>query len=80
MLEKIRKYIVDDEFRLMFFAEQVYVINFEKILELNDENITIKSKNNLFIIKGNNLSLRRLLDKEVLISGKVKSIEVFYDK
>ncbi len=80
MLNRIKKYIVDDEFRLIYFAEQVYVVNFLKILELSDENITIKNKNNLFVIKGNNLSLRRMLDREVLITGKVKSIEVFYDK
>lgn len=79
-LDKIRKYIVDDEFRLIFFNEQIYTINFDKILELNNENITIRSKNKLFVIKGNTLSLRRLLDSEILISGKVKSIEVFYDK
>ncbi len=79
MLDKIRKYIVDDE-RVIYFNEQVYVVNFLKILEISDESITIKGKNNLFIIKGNNLSLRRLLDKEVLVSGKVKAIEVFYDK
>lgn len=79
-LDKIRKYIVDDEFRLIYFNEQIYTINFDKILELNDENITIRSKNKLFVIKGNTLSLRRLLDSEILISGKVKSIEVFYDK
>lgn len=80
MLDRIKKYIVDDEFRLIYFAEQVYIVNFLKILELSDENITIKNKNNLFVIKGNNLSLRRMLDREVLITGKVKSIEVFYDK
>ncbi len=80
MLEKIKKYIVDDEFRLIFFNNHIYVTSFEKILELNNENITIRSKNNLFVIKGSNLSLRRLLEKEILVSGIVKSIEVFYDK
>lgn len=80
MLDRIKKYIVDDEFRLIYFAEQVYVVNFSKILELSDENITIKDKNKLFVMKGSNLSLRRMLDREVLITGKVKSIEVFYDK
>lgn len=80
MLDRIKKYIVDDEFRLIFFDEQVYVVNFETILELRDDDITLRNKNNLFVIKGEKLSLRKLLDREVLISGKVKSIEVFYDK
>lgn len=78
--EKIRKYIVDDEFRLIFFDNQIYIINFDKILELSDGNITVNWENKLFVIKGDVLSLKRLLDKEVLISGKIKSIEVFYDK
>ncbi len=80
MLDRIKKYIVDDEFRLIYFNEQIYVVNFLKILELTHENITIKDKDKLFIIKGESLSLRKLLDREVLICGKVKSIEVFYDK
>lgn len=80
MLDRIKKYIVDDDERVIYFNEQVYVVNFIKILEISDESITIKGKKNLFIIKGSGLSLRRLLDSEVLVSGKVKSIEVFYDK
>lgn len=80
MFDRIKKYIVDDDERIIYFNEQVYVVNFFKILEISEENVTVKGRNNLFIIKGSNLSLRRLLDREVLISGKIKAIEVFYDK
>ena len=79
-LDRIKKYIVDGEFRLIFFSDQVYIVNFDKILELNGSNITIRSNNEIFSINGKNLSLRRLLEREVLISGRLKSIEVFYDE
>ncbi len=79
-LDRIKKYIVDGEFRLIFFSDQVYIVNFDKILELNGSNITIRSNNEIFSINGKNLSLRRLLEREVLISGRIKSIEVFYDE
>lgn len=80
MLNKIRKYIVDNEERLIYFDEQVYIVNFFKILAISSTSIIIKGKNNLFIIRGNDLSLRKLLEKEVLISGKIQAIEVDDDK
>lgn len=80
MLEKIKKYIVDDEERIIYFDNKVYIVNFIKILDINYENIMVKSRNKLFIIRGNNLSLRKLLEREVLISGEIRIIEVLNDK
>ena len=40
----------------------------------------LRGKNKLIIIRGNNLSLRKLLEREVLISGDIKTIEVLNDK
>lgn len=80
MLDRIKKYIVDNEFRLIFFEDKIYIINFDKILELTVNEVTIKESNKLYIIKGEGLSLKRLLEKEILISGKIGTIEVLYDK
>lgn len=80
MLDRIKKYIVDDEERVIYFDNKVYIVNFFKVLDINYENIMIKGKNKLFVIRGNNLSLRKLLEKEVLISGDIKTIEVLNDK
>ena len=80
MLDRIKKYIVDDEERVIYFDNKVYIVNFFKVLDINYENIIIKGKNKLFVIRGNNLSLRKLLEKEVLISGDIKTIEVLNDK
>ena len=80
MLERIKKYIVDDEERIIYFDNKVYIVNFIKILDINYENIMVRGKNKLIIIRGNNLSLRKLLEREVLISGDIKAIEVLNDK
>lgn len=80
MLERIKKYIVDDEERVIYFDSKVYIVNFIKILDINYENIMVRGKNKLIIIRGNNLSLRKLLEREVLISGDIKTIEVLNDK
>lgn len=80
MIEKLRKYIVEDEFRIIYFSNMVYVINYSKILDLNADSLSIMDNNKIYIIKGKNLTLIRLLDSEVLIKGLIKNIEVLYDK
>lgn len=76
MLNKIKDYIKDDEFRLTVFHDRVYVINYIEIISLEEERISFLSPYGRIIVKGKNLSLNKLLDKEVLVGGSVISIEV----
>lgn len=79
MIEKLRNYIKDNEFRLTLLKNKVHVINYSEILSLDSKRISIQANDNMYVIKGNNLILNRLLDNEVLIDGVILSIEVFYD-
>lgn len=79
MINKIRNYIMDKEFRLTLFKDKLYVINYNKIISLENTNISFKIDKGKIIIKGNNLVLKKLLDKEILVKGKISSIEVKYD-
>ena len=80
MFEKIREYIKDEEFRLVLFRDRVYITNYEEILTLNNKRISVNSGTNLIVIKGEGLILNKLLDKEVLITGQIFTIEELYDK
>ncbi|MBR3049545.1 MAG: hypothetical protein IKG58_03205 [Bacilli bacterium] len=79
MINKIRNYIMDKEFRLTLFKDKLYVINYNKIISLENTNISFKIDKGKIIIKGNDLVLKKLLDKEILVKGKISSIEVKYD-
>lgn len=79
MFERVREYIKDDEFRLVLFRNRVYITNYLEILTLNNKRISINNGNNLIVIKGEDLVLNKLLDKEVLITGKILTIEELYD-
>ena len=50
--------------------------NYEDILIFEDNQILIKSNNKLIKIKGNNLSITRLENKEVQIEGQIINIEL----
>ena len=80
MLRKIKEYINDNEFRLTVFTDRIYVMNYLKIISLEDERISFLTDKGRVIIKGENLCLNKLLDDEILIIGIVSNIEVFFNE
>ena len=79
MIDKIRDYIRDDEFRLTIFKDRLHIINYLEILTLSNNHISIDTGDNLIVIKGENLILNKLLDNEILITGKIYTVEELYD-
>ena len=79
MFDKIREYVKDEEFRLTIYRDRVYAVNYSNILTLTDSRVTLKVEDVMYDNKGENLVLNKLLDKEILINGKIFDLEVFYD-
>lgn len=79
MIDKIRDYIRDDEFRLTIFKDRLHIINYLEILTLSNKKISVDTGDNLIVIKGENLILNKLLDNEILITGKIYTVEELYD-
>ncbi len=79
MIDKIRDYIRDDEFRLTIFKNRLHIINYLDILTLSNKQISVDTGDNLIVIKGENLILNKLLDNEILITGKIYTVEELYD-
>lgn len=79
MFSKVREYIKDLEFRLILFEDRLLAVNYDSILSLESDTISFLVSNKKIIIKGKELTLSRLLEKEVLIGGEVINIEVFYE-
>ena len=76
MINKIINYIKDNQFKIIYINNSVDIINFEKILEISDENVAILKESKIIIIRGNNLRLNKLLDNEILITGFINKIEL----
>ena len=80
MFNRIKEYIIDDEFRLTVLENRIYIINYLKIISLDDDRISFLTKKGRVIIKGSKLSLNKMLDDEVLIGGVVSNIEVDFNE
>ena len=79
MLNRLKDYINDKEFRMTIFTDRIHIINYLQILSIEDERIAFLTNKGRIIIKGNNLCLNKLLDDEVLVSGFVSNIEVDFN-
>ena len=79
MLRRVYEYVKDEEFRFTVFNDRIHIVNYKKINTLNSDYILIESYDRRIGIKGNNLVLNKMLDREILVIGNVKSIEVIYE-
>lgn len=79
MINRIRQYIKDEEFRLTIFSDRLYVVNYVEILSLSSDRISFLTDKFRIVIKGKDLTVNKLLDKEVLILGVILNVEVNYE-
>ena len=76
MLEKVDRFLNDREFRFTIYENKIHIINFKQIMTLEENKVSFKSNKKTIHITGNNLVVRKLLEEEMLITGKITKIEV----
>ena len=76
MLNRLKDYINDDCFKINIYKNKINVVNYLDIITLEESRISLKYQQGMIIIKGNNLSVNKLLDNEILITGEIKSVEL----
>lgn len=75
MIRKVIDYIKEDEFEIKIDSKYINIINFIDIPFMEDEKIKINYKEGSILIKGKDLTVLKLLDKEILIKGNFLNIE-----
>jgi len=76
LISKVRSYLIDDEFMINIYNNQIHLINYESIMHFDSTKVLIKCPSNTVSITGNNLVVTKLLDTEILISGVIKGLEL----
>ena len=71
----LKDYIMESEFCIHIFNDRINVVNYTGIYGFDNDSIVIKHKSGTVLIKGNNISLSKLLDNELLIGGNIKLVE-----
>lgn len=75
MINSVFKYINSDDYEVNITDKKLHVLNYKKILDLSSSIIGIKLNNKTILIKGSNLNIRKLDDRELFIIGDIKGID-----
>lgn len=76
MLRELTNYVKEQEFFINIWKNKINIVNFKKIVILEEEKIVVMSPDNKIVIKGKKISINKLLDDEILITGNFYSIEL----
>lgn len=76
MKESINRYFNDLDFRYTVYSNMLHIINYTKVLSLEEKRVSILFNNKRIVFKGDNFILKKMLDNEVLIRGVVLGVEV----
>lgn len=74
LLKILNNYINDNEYRVVIGNNYVYIVNYIKIIDFDNNNISIGNKYGKTIINGNNLVISKMLCDELLIVGKILNV------
>ena len=78
MIDKIKSIVNPNSYNINIDKNTIYINNFTKINTINDNTINIDIDDINIIIKGNNISIIKLLETEILFNIDIYNIEFKY--
>lgn len=75
MFKDLKNIIYDKKFKVTILKNQININNYKEILIFEESQILVSTEEYLVKVKGENLTINRLLENELLIEGKIKTVE-----
>ena len=75
MLKSLNKYLKNNEFSINILDNLIDINNFIDIIVLEPNKIVLSIPSGYLKIFGSNLTINKLLDNEITITGTIKSME-----
>lgn len=76
MINLIGNYLNNKEYKMVIDEKSIYIVNYLKLLSLENNFISVQIPNKKILIYGKELILKKIINEEVLIKGIIKKIEV----
>ena len=74
MLKNVRSYIRDNNYKITLKSNIIDIENYKEVGNITEKEIIIYVEKLKIIIRGNNLSIKKLLNNETLIIGNYNNI------
>lgn len=74
LFDKLDKYLVDNNYRVIIDSNRVHIINYIEIEDFSSKMVIVKYRDGKCVLEGDMLVVSKMIDDELLITGKLKSI------
>lgn len=78
MLDIIKHYLKDEDYFISIYKNYIYFYKYLDIIKFTDSLISLKFDKFIINISGNDLCVKKMEKKELLISGNILKVERVY--
>lgn len=75
-----RNLILETEFKIILMKNRINIVNYQNIIEIKDKYIEVDYTGGKVIIEGRNMSLQKMLNDEILLTGKIENVKFIWSK
>lgn len=75
LFDKLDRYLVDNEYKVTIMEKGIHIINYLEIVDFSSTKVVVKYKDGITTLLGSDLVVSKMLDDELLITGKLCSVE-----
>ena len=76
IINKLNRYLEDDNYQIIIKNNSVNIINIKEIVDFSISKVTTKCNEKTIIIEGKNLIISKMQEDEVLITGIIYNIRI----
>lgn len=70
------RYLVDREYKITIYPDRVHIMNYVEVEDFSDTKVVVRYEGGVSVLLGRNLVVSKMQDDELLIIGKLDSIQV----
>lgn len=74
LFDKLDRYLVNNNYRVVIEESRIHIINYIEIEDFSSKMVVIRYKDGKCVLEGEMLVVSKMIDDELLITGKLKSI------
>jgi len=75
LFDYLDRYLIDDNYKITIQDQKIHIMNYLEIEDFSSTRVVVRYKGGKTILLGTDLVVSKMQDDELLITGKLKTIE-----
>ena len=75
MFDYLDRYLIDKDYKVTISNGEIHIINYKEIEDFSSTRVVVRYEGGITTLLGTDLVVSKMQDDELLITGKLKSIE-----